>query len=382
MSPQSLYEVEPTRRDSLFLIDQIYAWRDRLLASPRFQRAASRLPVMRWIARRKARELHDMTAGFIYSQVLYCCVELRLFDALKPGPMTLEQIATHIGLPEEGTLRLLRSAAALKLLRLTRDHRWGLGERGASMLGNPGVGAMVSHHLRLYQDLADPIALFRGRRETQLSGFWPYARDESSQPSEDAARYSALMAQSQDLIADHVLDACSMKRTRVLMDIGGGTGRFLAAAKSRWPHLETLLFDLPAVVELPAEPSEAPTSAVSRRIGGNMFSDTLPTGADTISLIRILHDHDDEPVKGLLRAVHQALPEDGGRLIIGEPMAGTPGAEPIGDTYFGVYLWAMGSGRPRTSEEIIHFLQEAGFRRCREKRSNMPILTRVIVAEK
>ena len=40
-----------------------------------------------------------------------------------------------------------------------------------------------------------------------------------------------------------------------------------------------------------------------------------------------------------------ALPP-GGTLLLAEPMAGTPGAEPVGDAYFGFYLLAMGSGRP------------------------------------
>ncbi len=48
------------------------------------------------------------------------------------------------------------------------------------------------------------------------------------------------------------------------------------------------------------------------------------------------------------RRAHDALPP-GGTLLIAEPMAGTPGAEAMGDAYFGLYLWAMGSGRPRSA---------------------------------
>ena len=50
-------------------------------------------------------------------------------------------------------------------------------------------------------------------------------------------------------------------------------------------------------------------------------------------------------------------------------MADTRGAEPVG-AYFGFYLLAMGSGRPRRAGELLaHLLREAGFRgvrvRCR-----------------
>ena len=63
----------------------------------------------------------------------------------------------------------------------------------------------------------------------------------------------------------------------------------------------------------------------------------------------MLHDHDDAAALALLRAARAALPPDG-TLLLAEPMAGTPGAEPMGDAYFGFYLLAMGSGRPRTAE--------------------------------
>ena len=50
--------------------DRIHASLDGLLASPRFRRWAAAFPLTRPIARRRARELFDLCAGFVYSQVL------------------------------------------------------------------------------------------------------------------------------------------------------------------------------------------------------------------------------------------------------------------------------------------------------------------------
>ena len=83
----------------------------------------------------------------------------------------------------------------------------------------------------------------------------------------------------------------------------------------------------------------------------------------------------------ILEAAHRAL-SPGGRLLIAEPMAGTRGAEAMGDAYFGFYLWAMGSGRPRTADELSAMTRDAGFSRCREYRTAMPLLVRVLVAER
>ncbi len=81
----------------------------------------------------------------------------------------------------------------------------------------------------------------------------------------------------------------------------------------------------------------------------------------------------------LLRAVRAALPA-GGRLLIIEPMAETPGAAASGDAYFGWYLYVMGSGRPRSPARIRQMLHAAGFARSRLLRTRTPIIARAILA--
>jgi demethylspheroidene O-methyltransferase len=105
-----------------------------------------------------------------------------------------------------------------------------------------------------------------------------------------------------------------------------------------------------------------------------MFRDSLPTGADAISLVRVLHDHDDAFVMTLLRAVRAALPP-GGTVLVAEPLAGTPGAERMGDAYFGFYLLAMGQGRPRSAETLSGMLTQAGFSNVRTHRTSTPLIT-------
>ena len=53
----------------------------------------------------------------------------------------------------------------------------------------------------------------------------------------------------------------------------------------------------------------------------------------------------DDVVRALLTAAYKALAADG-VLVIAEPLADAPGAGPLIDAYFNVYLLAMGSGRP------------------------------------
>ena len=358
------------------LLDRGWALHDRLLASPRFQRWAAGFALTRPVAQRRSRALFDLCAGFVYSQVLFACVQLDLFNRLAAGPQSAEALAPGLGLPVANAERLLLAAASLRLVT-RRGDRFGLGVLGAAMLGNPAVAAMVQHHTLLYADLQDPVRLLRGERPGALSGFWPYAEGQPTQPAE-VAGYSALMAESQALVAADVLEAAPLAGLQCLMDVGGGDGTFLLAAAQCAPHLQLMLFDLPPVAtRAAARFAAAGLGPRATATGGSFRHDPLPAGADAISLVRVLHDHDDGVAAGLLHAVHAALPA-GGRVFVAEPMADTPGAEPIGHAYFGLYLLAMGSGRPRTAPEICAMLADAGFQDVRERHTRRPMLARLI----
>lgn len=364
------------------LLERWLGLRDRLLTSPAFRRWATAFPLTRPIARRRARALFDLCAGFVYAQVLLACVRLDLFAILHEGPRTEAALAERLGLTRDAALRLLAAAVALRLVA-RRGERYALGPLGAAMVGNPGITAMVEHHALLYADLADPVALLRGQEPaTALKGYWAYAGRTAPAAATDAevARYSALMTASQALIAEEVLAAYPVRRHRCLLDVGGGEGAFLAAAGGAAPDLRLMLFDLPAVAERAR--SRLAAAGLGRRAivrGGDFLADPLPNGADLVSLVRVLHDHEDAAALALLRAVRRALPA-GGVVLIAEPMAATRGAEPIGDAYFGFYLLAMGQGRPRTAEALAWLVRQAGFAHVRLVRTRTPMLVRVMTA--
>ncbi len=349
------------------------AWRARVIADAAFQRWAADNPFTRFVARRNMRALFDLCAGFVYSQVLLACTRLDVFEALRDGPEDLDVLAEKFGLDVECARRLLLAAASLRLLRALPGDRFALGDLGAALLGDPSIGAFVEHHSLLYDDLRDPVALLRGESDTRLSRFWAYAEQSAVEASEeDCAAYSTLMARSQELIARDVLDAYSLQSHRCLLDVGGGEGVFLSAAAARAPHLALKLFDLPAVVSR-AQIRLRSLGGRIEAIGGSFLCDDLPRGADVISFVRVLHDHDDATVTKLLRAAYDALPA-GGTVIVAEPFAGTPGAEPVGDAYFGMYLLAMGSGRARSAVELNTLLRNAGFETIRRWPTRRPLI--------
>ena len=350
-----------------------------MIANPNFQRWAARFPLTRRLVRRDGEALFDLVAGFCHSQVLLALVEFDVLGMLLDGPVPAAVIARRSQVPEPRMEILLRAGAALRLLRFDRDGRVVLARRGAALAGVPGLAAMIRHHRVLYGDLADPVAFFRGETEPELAAFWPYvfgaARAEEPAISQ---RYSTLMADTQRLVADDTLDAVSLRGVRHLMDVGGGTGTFLAEAARRWPAMRMTLVDLPAVV--------AGVDAADLRWGGRLtvapvsFRDEpLPRGADAISLVRVLYDHRDDTVRGLLAAIRAAL-SPGGLLIVSEPMTGGMAPTRPGDAYFALYTLAMETGRARSVDEIAALCVEAGFTDIRMPAPRRPFVTRVVTA--
>ncbi|MEY8878812.1 MAG: methyltransferase [Leptothrix sp. (in: b-proteobacteria)] len=363
--------------------DRWFRWRDRRLRDPQFQRWAVGFFLTRPIAQRRAQGLFDLMAGFVYTQVLLACVRLRLFDLLADAPLQADVIAQRLQLPLDATLRLLDAAVALRLLELRGAGRYGVGSLGAPLVGNAALAAMTEHHATLYRDLTDPVALLRqGAQGSELGHYYAYAgATRPDQLTTDRVQaYSQLMAASQPLVAQEVLDAYRFDRHRVLLDVGGGDGAFLTAVAPRAPQLSLRLFDLPAVAEL-ARARFAANGLAARTdcVGGDFFNDPLPAGADLISLVRVAFDHPDEQVLRLLRNVRRALPP-GGVVLLAEPMSDVPGVEAMGDAYFGMYLLAMGRGRPRSAQQLAELLHQAGFDPVDALPTRMPLQAGLLLA--
>ncbi|MGI1662249.1 methyltransferase [Palleronia sp. KMU-117] len=355
-------------------------WRNRLVSSRGFQSWASRFPLTRGTARREGEAMFDLVAGFVHSQVLMALVELGVLDTLRDGPQTLKALAHRHRLADERMEILAQAGAALGLLN-RRGDRVSLTRRGAALLGVPGLAAMIRHHRVLYRDLENPVAFLRGETKPELAGFWPYVFGPGADVDPEAAeRYSDLMTDSQALVAEETLRAVSFRGTKCLMDVGGGTGVFLASAAQANPDVSGVLFDLPEVAAQAAR--RFARDGLSDRLSvvpGSFRTDPLPGGADTISLVRVLYDHSDTTVAALLAAVFAALPP-GGRVVVSEPMSGGARPDRATDTYFALYTLAMGTGRTRSAARICSLLAAAGFAEPRALRTARPFVTSVVTA--
>jgi acetylserotonin O-methyltransferase len=154
-----------------------------------------------------------------------------------------------------------------------------------------------------------------------------------------------------------VIAAFDLSRFRRLVDVGGGTGHLAQAARERYPHLQTAVFDLPAVARV-----------YPGTIAGDFFTDPLPE-ADLYSLSRILHDWSEDKIHTLLVKIHAALPSDGGLLI----------AEKLLDEHNvaahmqSLNMLIVTEGRERTAAEYESLMRAAGFSKIESRRTGTPL---------
>ena len=373
--------------------DRFDIWMDGKLTSPSFSRWAAGNLFTRWITQRRAQQVFDLMAGFVYSQVLLACVRLRIFELINESPRTLEELAQICQVPASSLQRLINSAVALRLLNLRGQGRYGLGVLGAPVAGHPGIRAMIEHHAVLYHDMQDPVALLRDQiSDGQMAAYWPYSDVDAAENLKSAEprawqgdkveRYSQLMSASQPFVVDEVLAAYDFGQHQCSLDVGGGQGTFVGRLADGFKSLKLQLFDLPQVAAL-AQASFQIKGIADRAAayGGDFLRDALPVGADLVTLVRVAHDHPDDHVKTILQAIYAALPE-GGTLLLAEPMAQNANQKPLGDAYFHFYLLAMGAGRLRTTGELSTMLREAGFTEVQLLSNPMPLQTRILTAKK
>lgn len=365
------------------LLDRLVLGWNRLLSSRRFQRLTMAFPLTRPVALGRSRAVFDLCAGFVYTQTVLACLDLGLLDLLSDRPLTAREVSARIGVTERKTQGLLEAAESIGLLRRMRGDRFALGRHGAPLLHNEELASVFRHGRILYGDLGDPVTLLRGDGgATALSRYWPYAESEapSRLSGRDVEAYSHFMATSQPLIAEEVLRHDVFGSVDHLLDIGGGEGAFLEAVGSHYPGLSLDLFDLPAVADRARKRfAGLGWSERAHAHGGDFLRDPLPGRPDLVTLVRVVHDLDDEQALALLTRVRTHL-RPGGQVLIAEPMAGVRGAERVGAAYFFWYLTALGRGRARTPAEIGALLESAGFSGVSRPVSHNPVIAVLVTA--
>jgi hypothetical protein len=198
-------------------------------------------------------------------------------------------------------------------------------------------------------------------------GFFPYIKKHP----EIGEIFDQAMSSFASVTHGAVIKAYDFKPIKVLADIGGGHGSFLADIVKANERLRGILFDQPHVIEGAKKMGFISAKEVGGRIEakGGSFFEGVPAGADAYMMKHIIHDWSDDHCRTILKHIQGVMPKDGKLLVVENVIR--PGNDPDFGKFLDLEMLAMtDGGRERTEAEFAALFASAGFR-----------LTRIVTTE-
>jgi hypothetical protein len=306
------------------------------------------------------KNIFQMMTGFFTSKLLAVGLELDLFTWLSSQPRGAAEIRLRFNFAERPCRIFLDTLVSLGLLEMHGARYQNSAVAEALLVrGRPDF---QGPHVQLF----DHLYLACDNLKTALCENRPVTRDYSyffEAAHTEVARYSGLMHESSVVPAMVLPQYWDFSESRKVMDVGGGYGRLCLTLVSQFPHLETVLFDLPQVCEKAEAVLQNYPHHLTKRIRlqpGNFLHSPLPTGADTIVMMRVMHDWPHEQVKLLAGKAFAALPR-GGRLLIYETFKDQETCPGDAALISLLLLLISPGGECRTFDEMYSLLREIGF---------------------
>lgn len=316
------------------------------------------------------RKVFGMIQAFWESQCVYVAARLGIFNLLQQGPQSIESLATTTSTQVERLYVILRALAHLGVLVETPGRVFGSTELSALLVtdAGPSMGHFAMHITEpaqwdAWKDLeiclqTDEVPFERANGKT----VYEFTRD--NEWSGDV--FIKAMSFLTDHAVDSLLEVYDFSQFGTVMDVGGGQGGLIGKIVKK-SGCKGILFDLPYVTETaPAflEQQGVNQDAVEIRTG-DVF-ESLPKGADAITMKYFLSSWTDEDALKILRQCKEALPKHGKVVLLQclIPPLGAPPECPDGilPALFAVQIMvAVPGGAWRTEQQYKDLFEQSGF---------------------
>ncbi|MEY4394413.1 MAG: hypothetical protein RL595_1662 [Planctomycetota bacterium] len=184
---------------------------------------------------------------------------------------------------------------------------------------------------------------------------------ESAMEKEASARFLTLSLSGRAMnVAPVLAEKYPIFDSKVLLDVGAGSGLYSIAYLEKHPQLKAILWDSEQVLKVARE--FLVTSKTLQRancIAGDMFRDPVPHGVDTILLSNILHDWDVNECKILVKRLASALPV-GGKILVHDVLLNDELDGPKEIALYSAALFYLTEGRAYSLAEYKEWLNAEG----------------------
>jgi len=311
-------------------------------------------------------ELARLMSGYWYTQTIYVAAKLRLADLLNDGPKTADELAQATGPNARFLYRLLRALASVGIFAEDDRRRFALTPMAeclrSDVPGSQWSMAIMRGGLQ-YEAWGQLLhSIQTGQPAFEKIHGMPIFEYFSKHP-EEGKLFDAAMTGVHGRETAAMLDAYDFSGIGTLADIGGGNGSVLTAILTKYPKMQGILFDLPAVVERARANIETAGLVDRCQVVAGSFFEAMPPGADAYLMRHIIHDWDDDQSVTILRNCRKAM-GDAGKLLVVEGIVPS-GNEPSISKFFDLAMMVLPGGMERTEPQYRRLYEAAGFRLTR-----------------
>jgi hypothetical protein len=311
-------------------------------------------------------QMLQLMSGFWISRCVYIAAKLGIADLLKDGPKSAEELAAASGAHAPSLFRVLRALAAVDVLTQSDDNRLGNTPLSETLIDGPGSlrwFAMTELGEEHYPAWGELLHSVRTGEIAFDKAFGEPVWEFFAKHPENARIFNNAMSGMTAQAEAALHAAYKFEGIETIMDVGGGHGGFITSILERNPAMRGMLFDSPQVVE-GAKPKLAAAGITDRcQIVGGDFFESVPEGADAITMKWIIHDWNDDRSIAIMKNCARALPENG-KLILVEAVV-PPGDEMHFAKFIDLNMLVMTGGKERTAEEFRQLYEVSGFKLTR-----------------
>jgi SAM-dependent methyltransferase len=306
-----------------------------------------------------ALELIDQQYG---SYVLAAALEhFSIFDRLAERGRSEEELRADLGLAPRAAIVLLTALRAMGFIVVGPD---GLLTPSALAMehlrtSNP-LG--LARYLKLRGRTPEVVSFVDRLRKNTVGDYFVYQRGKPSL-MDNAARCRAItlaLAGLARAVAPCFVRCVSLADTRVLLDVGCGSGLYGMACLQAYPRLRVIAVDHKNVLEVTRE--LAVEHGVADRlecVPADMFTDPLPEGCDAVLISNVLHDWDVAECESLVARCGGVL-APGGQLLIHNYILNDSMDGPLAVAMHSVALFCATQGRVYSGAETAAWVRKAG----------------------
>lgn len=306
----------------------------------------------------KPEEILRTAQGFMESKILHAAAQLDLFTVVSRTPLSAQEVSDKIGGSPRAIAALMDAVAAMGLL--TKENGAYYCKSPLLVAGSPeSIRPMVLHMSHLWDRWSRLADIARGL-PAALEEF-DFSRDE-----EEMRAFIGAMHSIGAPLARQIVASVNPELSKVLLDVGGGSGTYTIAFLRAVPDMKATIFDLPEVIEMARERLRSEGLLDRTTLAaGSYHEDELPKGHDLVLISAIIHGNSDRGNRELYKKAFRSL-NPGGRILVRDHVMDPDRTRPRDGAVFAInMLVGTPGGGCYTYEEIETGLKEAGFTKIR-----------------